>query len=439
MTPEDYLFYSIKLKAHLTHEWVIRAFSIFRDTHEIKPEPGKLIREPYGFFFFNESLEKVAIEAKRSEKEPLFKKADVVKVSKEQVPCIAESGYIETTLSRLLLNLYVIQEAFNGRLPYINRPFSPRDVEAMISKTLKDTPEPGEARKDGFYYVDEKIRFDQAVTFVKGFSTLFSHSVTAAGLMPAPGRKEFIQTTLKEFKDRNADLTNPVEMVAFEDRLKEFDNAYLKANDPSYGKFMSGKAKDARLKTYMTQGGEANNFTGEIALTPILTPLDQGMVLKQDEFTAASNVIRYGSFARGAETVNGGVTAKAIMNAADTWQIIDTDCGVTYGAEVFLSEKEIHHLVGCTVIEGKAQKKIETIEDAKPYINKPVTMRSPQFCKLSGTKTCKVCATDPLAKYPNGQIIPLMEVSSGIMNDSLKQMHNVSLSKKKVDWATVIS
>lgn len=439
MTPEHYLYYSIQHKAYLNKDWVIRLFSVFKESGQSENYTAKLYREPYGFFFIDEQGEKVKIDIKRGDKEPLFNKKDTIEISKDIVSSIAETTPIKTTLGRLILNLFVIHEAFAGRLPYINRPFTPKDVERLIVKTLKDTPKPGQERTPGDYYVDEMLRFNEAVTFIKDFATLFAHSVTRAGLMPPPGRNAFRDKLMAEVKEKKIDLRDPVQMTTFEDKFRQFDEAYLKENDPSFGMFMSGKALGARLKTYMTQGGEANNFIDEINVTPILRPLDEGMVLKEEAFTASANTIRYGSFARGTETINGGVTAKAIMNAADTWRIIDTDCGVTYGAVLMFNEKEIHYLVGCTLIKGKTQIKINTIEEAKPYIGQVVEMRSPQFCQLEGTQTCKVCATDPLAKYPNGQIVPLMEVSSGIMNDSLKQMHNTVMSKKTVDWAKVIS
>lgn len=439
MTLEAYLYFSILTKAYLYKTWAIRLFSVFKDAdQDDEIYPGRIYREPYGFFFLNEVGEKVKIEVDRKMGQPLVDKKTPIKIGKAQLSSVQEES-IETTVGRLYLNLIIIHEPFSGRMPYINKPFGPRDVESLMAKQFCDTPKPNEARKPGCYYVDEYIRFSTAASFIRELSLLFTHSITKAGIKPAPGRKEYKKKLLEDIKARNVDLTNPIEASNFEQALSNYDKAYLKENDPSFGKFMAGKVTAARSKTYMTQGSETNEFTNDTKTTPIIESLDEGMVLKPAEFTAAANTIRYGSYARGAETVNGGVTAKAIMTAADTWKINIEDCGVTYGAILTVSKNNSKSLVGMTMIQGKSQTKLMSEDDVNQHLGKEIMIRSPQFCKAPGTSTCKVCAGDALAKYPEGQIIPLLDVSSGIMNDSLKKMHNTTVVKTKFQLDKVIT
>lgn len=409
------------------------------ETDEQKKElfVGKLLREPFGIFYYNEQLEKQALEVTKDKlAEPLYGKYDRIVLNKSQISFL-EEDQVETTVGRLLLNLIVIFEPFQGRIKYINKAFTPGYIEERIAPLLQDATEDNSKREPGKYYVDEYLKFCKAVSFIEQLAKIFAQSVTRAGMLPPPGREKVRKELLEKYKGK---LNDPVEMVKFQDELRAFDNAYLKENDPSYGKFMSGsKILGAHLKTYLTQGGESNEFTGQLSITPITQPLEQGIDLTPEKFTAVANTIRYGSYSRGAETVNGGVVAKALMTALDTWRITPGDCKATLGTQYQYGAKKVKELVDRYVIENGKPILIETEEQAKAYIDKVVFVRSPQYCRRPGTETCEVCAGRILAKYPNGQVVPAMEVSSGIMSDSLKKMHNTTASTKTMELKNTIS
>ena len=228
--------------------------------------------------------------------------------------------------------------------------------------------------------------------------------------------------------------------MKFQTELGEFDKAYLKANDPAYGKFMAGKVVKARSKAYLTQGGDTNGFINSVEMVPITQPLVDGIDLTPDKFAAVANTIRYGSFARGAETVNGGVVAKALMTALDTWKITDRDCGATLGVKRTYASSDIKKLIGRYVLSADGKPVfIENATNAERYVDKEVIIRSPQYCREAGTHTCKICAGEDLARYGSGLVIPAMEVSSGIMSDSLKKMHDTTASSKVMVLSSVIS
>ena len=83
--------------------------------------------------------------------------------------------------------------------------------------------------------------------------------------------------------------------------------------------------------------------------------------------------------------------------------------------------------------------KINAREDIEPYLGQRVELYSPQYCKAPGLQTCKVCAGDILSTFKQGMQIPLMNVSSGILTDSLKKMHNTALKTKRIDLKAVVS
>lgn len=437
MNPAEYFILALKHGCHRKIAWIVSAFSVTNETEEQRRKiyPFKLSREPYGYYFYNEAGEKIQIAGKFSMDKPLFNKYDKITLNASDFPYIMATS-IETTYGRALLNMLLVFEPFQGKLGYINQRFDVRQVEKMITGLIVDDPKNGSPVEEGKIPVAELIKLQKANTFVEALSSIFALSATREGMLPPPGRKEFKQKLLDAYKGK---LTNPIEMAHFQEELRAFDIAYLKANDPSYGKFMAGKVIDARGKAFLTQGGESNEFINQLDVTPIIGSLDEGIDLTPEAFVAVANTIRYGSFARGAETVNGGVVAKGLMTALDTWRIVDKDCGSTLGVTRQYSDDTIHKLVGRYILVDDKPLLIETIEEAKQYVDKVIFIRSQQYCRRPGTETCAICAGKAVAQYKNGQVITTMEVSSGIMNDSLKKMHNTSITTATLDLKSVLS
>lgn len=442
MKATDYLIYAAKRRCYTERAWIVSCFAMTppkQPNEPIDPDkafPGMLIREVFGCFYLDDDLNRHPLEIDPSRKDkPIFHKYDKLTLSPSDFPFIGKDP-IETTVGRFILNMVTVFEPFYGRLPYINRAFTPSVIENIIAKSYHDTLPMGQEKESGKFYVDEGERFSQAVNYLEQFSKIFSGSVTRAGVLPPPGRKEFMKELLKRYEGK---LSDPIEMVKFQTEVSDFDLKYLKETDPDFMRFANGKILEARVKAYLTQGGEINEFADSMKMTPILTPLEDGISLSPDQFVAAANTVRYGSFSRGAETVNGGVVAKALQNALDTWRITSDDCGTKLGINHQYHEDEVNELVGRYVILGGKPVLVSDLEQAKAFADKSVMVRSPQYCLKIGTESCEICSGQKLSKYRDGQIIPAMEVSAGIMNDSLKKMHSTKASSKDFILSNIIS
>lgn len=436
MNIDQYIALVIRSGTYRKRWWVISAFATVRESDAQRAEvyPGKVIREPHGFYTYTLENEKVQLQTTAKPDQALLRKSDIVTVTPDVLPSLSKPE--QTKLGILLVNLICLYEAFGARFPYQNQAMSPKSLEKVIALKLKDAPEPGQAKDPKYYYVDELIKFGQGVELLESLADVFVQSVTRAGILPPPGRFEFRNELLKRYAGK---LNDPVEMAKFESEMDAFDREYLKANDSSYGKFMSGKAKAARNKSFMTQGGETNSFSGEMGVTPIVQSLSEGVPMDQDGFVAMSNTIRYGSFSRGTETMNGGVIAKGIQRAADNWTITDEFCNTTFTKKVEITPERVDFLVGRWVRKAGQRIKVETVEQAKEYVGTSVQIYSSQYCKSSGLHTCTVCSGDVLSAFPEGIQIPLMNVSSGILTDSLKKMHNTTLKSVKLDLSRLVS
>ena len=74
MTPHQYLFYAIQKKLHLDTVWYRYCFTVVRETDASKAKlyPGKLVQEPFGFFYIDDENKPVKIQTNQKTSEPLF-------------------------------------------------------------------------------------------------------------------------------------------------------------------------------------------------------------------------------------------------------------------------------------------------------------------------------------------------------------------------------
>lgn len=437
MSPEAYLRLSIACKAYRRKAWLYSLFAITQETDAQRSVkyPGKLEWEPYGVFTYAEDLTQIRLDLDPSNRQPLFTPASMIHITQDLIPSLREP-VLETSVGTLLINLICLLDAFGAKFPYQNGKLKISDLEDQIAARLKSTPSPDTVRDPNAYYVDEYLKFSTGVSFLESLTQVIAHSITRVGLLPAPGRKAFKAQLLKE--KYQGKLHDPVLLSQFEKELSDYDKAYLK-QDPAYGAFMSGKVSNARMKLYMTLGGEEDGFSNTQSITPVIPSLEDGTPLEPEAFTALVNISRYGSFSRGAETVNGGVVAKSLGRAADSWRVVKGDCKTPLGVRRIYARDETKFLVGRYLQEKTSPVLVETPEQAAAYTNRAIIVRSPQYCRQPGTATCEVCAGLALSKYPEGLSIPLMEVSGGILNDSLKKMHNNALATATMDLVSTIT
>ena len=228
-------------------------------------------------------------------------------------------------------------------------------------------------------------------------------------------------------KEYEGKLDNPVILAEYEAKLKQFDNDYLE-DDPSNDTFITKKIREnSRKKLFLTLGGESG-FEDNINFTTIKSSLSEGWSTDPKEFAAMMNNLRSGSFARGAETVKGGVAAKVLLRAANNYRIVDDDCGTRLGIRRKYNEDNINYLVGRKIFLGNNTISIDTIEDAKKYIGKDLIVRSPMFCKSANETICINCSSNALSQYKTGITIPLTEISAIILATSMSKMHSTILS-----------
>lgn len=431
----DYLKYAIQQKLYSKKAWMISVFSVFQEGEngwKEDPYKGRLVTQPWGLSFVNESGELEKIDDSK-QMTPLFTPADRLMIDNSWASNCKES--VETSVGTLLFNHICLITCFGNKLDYMVGRISVAQVEAEIVPRLKSNPKPGEARNDVDIYVDEYIALGRSFEYLKGMLQLCAYAATPKGLVAPTGIKEFKAQLNRKYEGK---LTDPVQMAAYEAELKKFDDEFMK-DDPTYGKFTSGKvANISRKKLFLTVGSETG-FKETAEIIPVTNSLQEGWPTDPVEYTSMMNGIRTGSYARGAETVNGGVAMKYMLRAANNFKIKSEDCGSKLGIRRLYTKANASSLVGRTLIDAGKQILVENENQLGNYLGKVLTVRSPMYCKMEGDTLCKVCTGEKLGRYETGLTIPLTEISSILLAASMAKMHTSGLSSAEMDLSEILS
>ena len=431
----DYLKLAIEKKLYGKKAWMISMFSVFQekeDAYKDDPYVGRLVSQPWGVSFVTTSGELEKIDDSKPN-EPLFYPSDRLMIDNSWASNCKEP--IETSVGTLLFNHVCLITCFGNKIEYLAGRVSVDKVESIIVPRLKSNPKKGETKNDTDIYVDEYIALGRSFEYMKGLMQICAYAATPKGLVAPKGIKEFKEKLNAKYEGK---LTDPVQMAAYEAELKAFDAEFMK-DDPTFGKFTSGKvANISRKKLFLTVGSETG-FKETAEIIPITTSLQDGWPTDQEQYTSMMNGIRTGSYARGAETVNGGVAMKYLLRAANNFKIVSDDCGSKLGISRRYTQSNMANLVGRTVIDTGKQTLVENEQLAGNYLGKVVTVRSPMFCKKEGDTLCKVCTGEKLGRYETGLTIPLTEISSILLAASMAKMHTSGLSSAEMDLAEILS
>lgn len=430
MNKLEYLKLCVTKKVLFNTDWWFGVFCVSKCDHD-KP---KYEYEPFlfgwGYGFYDPVTgELVKIDGVKPT-EPMFTHTERVTVDGTWAANI--KAPMEISVGNVVGNALVIEYAFGAKFPCPTGNLSVSDIEKVIAPKLQDTPKEGAQRSDDLYYVDELINFRDALQTLKITSFIFSVSATPKNILPPPGIEPFKEQLDKEYEGR---LQDPVILAEYEAKLKAFDADYM-AGDPSFGKgkLVSGKVQNmARKKLHLTLGQESLRFDDSKAEPTIPTSLNQGWPdpnTNPEQYVAIINSMRIGSFARGAETVKGGVSAKVLSRIE--YQVKDEDCKVPYGVTRYYDETNIKFLIDSNAITPKGVVLV-TDENKKDFIGKQVEVRSPAYCRTQGDYLCRVCAGERLFKFKDGMTIPMMEMSSIILAASMSAMHGKILSVATID------
>jgi hypothetical protein len=387
-------------------------------TDDVKLDVGQLTLKDKGLCFMNaeETLEPISDAVVG---EILFPMKEEVEVSPHpSIPNLKSK--VKTTYGRLLANLIVLTYPFGSLYPYLNEEFNAGYWQNKLSKDLID---------DVITVEQTRTYFNQ-VYFLSSLTSLMVPSASEKSVTTHPDIPKRKRELLEKYKDK---LDDPATISKIEQELIALDREWLKG-DSSEGFYKSSKAFNiTRKKMHVMQGGEVR-LDGSGKMDLIEGALSEGWDVK--DMVPKLNAMRSGSFSRGAETADAGVTVKEISRSTQNARISEDDCKDRVGIPIEITDINHSFYVGRYLV-GKD--KPLTIEDLKSSIGKTLKFRSPMSCKTEGTNFCKTCFGDVVSKSPQALAMLAVQLASAMMGQRMAAMHGRELLTKEYKPELVIS
>lgn len=415
--------------------WLISAFSLASeadDAWKSDPYPYRIVSNITGHYAVTMEGTLEPIEGTVAD-ERIYAFTEEVQITPEDIPnCTAES--INTTYGNWLVNYLLAVHAFGKKIPYMEGGITPSRIESIILKNFQETPKDTKARKDDEFYVDEYLEYVEAVFFLTGLTQLSVWAATKKILLPPPGLKEFKAKLLEENKDSLDELATIAKIDA---ALIAYDKNWIEG-DPGQTFLDKGKAIEiVRKRKYLMLGAEQGLSESATHGVLVQNSLQEGWDIAK--FPQLNNVLRAGSFNRGAQTQLGGVSVKWLLRASSNMNVTINDCGSRLGSYFDVTDENKSRLLGFTLVRDEGSVKVNTEEDAGKYLGERVLIRSPMYCTLDYTDYCKTCLGDRLSINPEGLSLAVSEYGSALLLIFMKAVHGKSLSTAKMNFKETIS
>lgn len=322
---------------------------------------------------------------------------------------------ITTSYGIYLYNQIIFCHLFGDRFPYINGA-TPKDLSTWLENAIMDdqlTPE------EAFKAID-------FITYITEFNELNSPTFSKKAMTTHPDSRKIRDELMEKYKDR---LDDPTVQEMIEKKLIELDKEHLK-DDPSYDYFATNSKAFAitRKKQYCAVGsiesiggGESTVFVGR-SLAEEWDKKDMANIISE---------ARRGFYDRGTSTAQGGELSKFLMRVFQDVLITEDDCGTTQYLELVVSQHNIKEFIGRTIKHG-GKLTVITNENYKEFIDKPIKLRSPAFCKTKNG-LCYTCV-ERTFKETGRTSIGTQSIGPGSKFLSLRMasMHGTQLVTKKI-------
>lgn len=437
----DYFLLAMKAELFRNRAWVFSAFAVVQEgpeAYKADPYPFRIVQTPTAVLYVSPDDPTILIpldDAKPGEAPFFIKERIQLKGNKNEAegdcPNLMED--IESNYGNLLANFIAVVYPFGRKIPYLQGRFGAGVIEALVLPRLRDNNDPiaqqwkGEGRDIKWIYVDEYLKFTDAMSYIAVFSSLWVSGGTAKSLLPPPGIKEYRDKLIAQHKDH---LTDPAVVAVIAKQLQEYDRKWLEG-DESLNVMLSKKSFEVvRAKKFLMVGAEVGLNTG-VEVDLIENSLDEGWDI--NKFPAMNNNLRAGSYNRGAQTMLGGESVKWLLRGSSNINIVKGDCGTQLGKRVKLSKDRLKRYVGFTIIDGAATQ-VLTEDVIDKYLDKVVYVRTPLYCKQSHTDYCSVCVGPRLADNPTGASSAIADYGSAMLLVMMKAMHGKQLTLAKYNY-----
>lgn len=432
MKKRDFFLQAMKAQEYRRAAWVISAFSLISEAPEDwkkNPYPYRIVQTLSGYFFVNpENINELIKIEDAQVGVPLFRMRSYIELKAGEVDNLSDD--VTTTYGNVLYNYMCIVYPFGNKIPFLTGRWSPKKVESLIVDRFAEKQDVApEERSPHLIYVDEYLRFTDAMFNLTAFPQLCVPACTEKTMTPPPGIVEFRTELLKKYEGR---LHDPAVIAEIDAQIIQYLKDWMK-NDPGMNFLINEKSFNVVRKKLFGIGGAEAGLDDNVSMDLITKSLSEGWQI--DKFATLNTNSRAGSFNRGSQTELGGEAVKWLFRAASNSKVTADDCGSKLGITIDVPPNGFRDVLGFTAIiseDGSEQEKI-TSENVNNYLGKKVRLRSSMFCKLDKTDYCRTCLGQRLSTNPNGLGVAVAETGSIILNDFMKAMHGTAIEVRKLN------
>ena len=464
MDKRTFFIEAVKAGAYIRKDWVISIFAVtvLPNINDVKPAMQKITQDDgkeiirfedvkigneffhyklvsvdgddEGVYFINPEGKAEKIDGV-TQRKALFIGGEPLDLELGELPNVFSPQ--KTCYSEAIVNATIFIFPFGNRVPYMSGSLSPGKIEKAVLALLEETiPDDPSKRKLDRIYVDELPKFGRCMTALSGFAALFAPAASERTVTVDPAVIKRRDELLEQYKDQ---LHDPAIFALIVKELKEMDEASFKG-DPSE-RFFINKDKMFginRMKTFIVIGSEAGFGDKSKGDQPITTSLAEKWDVK--ELPRFADVLRAGSYNRGAQTALGGESVKYFYRVFQNTQVVSKDCGVKYGFPIPVMEGFENKLIGFYPVDanGKTREEAFTGEELKKLVGKTVSIRSPMVCKATKPSYCAICVGKALALTPTGLHIAVSDVGSTFLYAFMGAMHGKALVVARYDFKLAI-
>lgn len=440
MNKREYFLRALRANAFLHKDWVLGCFAV-----TLTEDSEDWTRWPYPYRIVFKENEAYFIDPEKSgdltrlegvvEGEPFFSMSESTVLNPGDLVNVKEK--VKTNYGNVLFNAVVLIWPFGDKFPFMTGRVSGKDLDRLVTENLTDTPPVGSSRDPKKVYVDELLKYCDAITSLGGYTQLCVPAASPKSLTVDPAVLAERDRLLEKHKDQ---LNDPAVLADIEKRLVEMDKKSF-VGDEAEGFLISKKSFGVvRKKLYIMHGAETGFGENVSDMAVIPTSLAEGWNI--DELPAMADSLRFGSYNRGAQTALGGESVKYFHRVFQNTKIAEEDCGSKLGWDWVVTEdncKDLDGLYSATQM-GKDGKSFQYTEEwLKQNVGKTINVRSPMLCKTEGTSFCVKCMGERLALNPQGLIIATADVGSRFMSIFMAAMHGKALQTNPYDFREQIT
>jgi len=432
MDKRQYLIEALQAGAYKRKDWIISAFSVVRNTTAINANyPYAIVHQPNDpavYFIDPNDPDTLTVIDGATQQQAVFGLKDRITLQPHDIPNVMQTT--ETNLGNVLINCMLFVYPFGGKIPFMTGRLKAGKIEALVASLLTPNPEPGVERDPTKIYVDEYVKYCEAVSASAGLTQLCVPSASPKTMSVDPAVLKRRDELLLEYGNQ---LHDPAIVARIETELTQMDREWFKG-DPGEGFLLSAKSVDvSRKRAFVMVGVETGFSDTRDGVEPIKKSLNEGWDLNQ--MPAMVNNARSGSYNRGHETALGGESVKYFYRVFQNTRVVEDDCQTTEGLLWTITEDNYTTFAGLWTTEGVVLDNATT----KALIGKTIKIRSPMLCRTASPSFCAKCVGNLLAANPTGLHIAASDVGSIFMSTFMGAMHGKALRTAKFDYRNAIT